>query len=265
MDFKKAFFRIILFGTLLGLLLLGAGNVLHLSQGSLLLALTAAYAVFVIVFIPYQYRKGRLLNNKMGNLMQKLYEGNTQEYIQGIKGLLKDTDNDYFKAILSINMTAGYTAEGKFEEAISYLEAIDANKIDKRSHMVLYHNIACNAFWAGETKKACVIMEMHKQLLEKGLESGYSKNSFCETFALWHFAKGDSKGGFDYLQRVLSDQQARDIDKQFAQLTWAKQKLAEGEKKEAKEFLEKVLFETKIPFLKQESNRILQQLQTEEV
>lgn len=263
MDFKKIFFRILFFGILLGVLMFVVGKLFHLSQHALILALTIAYMIFIIIFLPYQYRKGKLLNNKMGDLMQKLYDGKTKEYIAGIKKLLNEMDNDYFKAILSINMAVGYTAEGEFEKAISYLENIDANKIDKRSHMVLYHNIACNAFWAGETKKACIIMEMHKELLEKGLEMAYSKNSFCETFALWYFAKGDRNSGFVYLEKILSDKYAKDMDREFAQLIWAKEKLADGEKKEAKTFLEKIFAETKMPYLKEESSRILKQLETE--
>ena len=153
MDFKKIFFRILFFGILLGVLMLVVGKLFHLSQHALILALTIAYMIFIIIFLPYQYRKGKLLNNKMGDLMQKLYDGKTKEYIAGIKKLLNEMDNDYFKAILSINMAVGYTAEGEFEKAISYLENIDANKIDKRSHMVFIITLLAMPFGQEKQKK----------------------------------------------------------------------------------------------------------------
>ena len=66
-----------------------------------------------------------------------------------------------------------------------------------------------------------------------------------------------------YLEKILSDKYAKNMDREFAQLIWAKEKLADGEKKEAKTFLEKIFAETKMPYLKEESSRILQQLETE--
>lgn len=257
---KKTIFRVLLFGILLGILILIVGKVFHLSTNTLLFALSLSYIIFLIIMIPYQIRKRNLLNHKIEILLQQMHNGDIENYITGMKQLLKESENDYLKSILTINMSVGYTLKGDFEKANTYLEKIDANTIDKRSQMVLYHNIALNSFWAGENKKACVIMESHKNILQQGLESQYFKNSFSETFALWCFAEGKRKQGFDYLETIINDQNAKLLEKQSAQVIWAKQKMIDNQLEQAEQLLQKIVSETQIPYLKKEAQQLLHQI-----
>lgn len=257
---KKTISRILFFGILLAILMLIVGKVFHLSTNTLIFALSLSYFIFLIIIIPYQMRKRNLLNHKIEVLLQKMRNGDIEDYITGMKALLNEAENDYLKAILTINMSVGYTLKGEFEKANSYLDKIDASTIDKRSQMVLYHNIALNAFWAGETKKACVIMESHKKILQQGLESHYFKNSFSETFALWSFAEGKREQGFGYLENIINDQNAKLLERQAAQVIWAKQKMIDKQFEQAEQLLQKIVSETQIPYLKKEAEQLLHQL-----
>lgn len=260
MNLKNTIVRVLFFGILLGILMMIVGKVFHLSKGALFMALIISYIVFVIILIPYQMRKGKLLTHKIDILLRQLNKGDIENYIIGMKKLLNETENDYLKSMLTMNMAIGYTLKGEFEQANAHLECIDTNSVDKRTQMVLYHNIALNAFWAGETKKACIIMESHEDILKTGLESSYFKNSFGETFALWSFAMGKREQGFTYLENIIKDETAKSLEKQSAQVLWAKEKIADNEIAESEELLKYLFDNTKIPYIKKEAENILQKL-----
>ncbi len=126
--------------------------------------------------------------------------------------------------------------------------------------MLLYNNITLNIFWAGETKKACVIMECHKDFLKEGLKLPYFKNSFGETFALWSFALGKREQGFTYLENIIKEETAKSMERQSAQVLWAKEKIADNEITEAEKLLKYIFDNTQIPYIKKEAENILQKL-----
>ncbi|MEY8320847.1 hypothetical protein AAK894_07140 [Lachnospiraceae bacterium 46-61] len=260
MNFKNAIIRILFFGILLSILMMIVGKIFDLSKTTLFMTLIISYIIFIIIMIPYQMRKGNLLTHKIEVLSHQLQKGDIENYIIGMKKLLNEIENNYLKSILTINMAIGYTLKGEFEQANLYLECIDIESIDKRSQMILYHNIALNAFWAGETKKACIIMESHKDVLKVGLESPYFKNSFRETFALWSFAIGKREQGFTYLENIINEETAKSLEKQSAQVLWAKEKIADNEITEAENLLKYIFDNTKIPYIKDEAKNILQKL-----
>lgn len=260
MNLKKTIVRIFFFGILLGILIFIIGILFHLSKSTLFMALFISYIIFIIIVIPYQIRKRNLLNHKMELLLQQMYTGNIQEYITGMEQFLENADNNYLKSILTINMSIGYTVLGKFKKANYYLEQIDVNTIDKIGQMVLYHNVALNYFWSGEVKKACVIMELHQNLLQKGLQYSYLKNNFSETFALWYFARGKRQQAFAYLENVINDKTAKPLQKQAAEVIWAREKIADGEIVSSQQILQTVLSETNMPYLKKEAQNILNTL-----
>lgn len=260
MNLKNTIVRIIFFGILLGILMFIIGKIFHLSKNTLFMILLFSYIVFIMIVIPYQIRKRNLLNHKMEVLLQQMHKGNIQQYITGMTQLLENADNDYLKSILTINLSIGYTVKGEFKKSNHYLEQIDAHTIDKMGQMVLYHNIALNYFWAGETKKACVIMELHQNLLQKGLQYPYLKNSFSETFALWYFAQNKRQQAFTYLEDVINDKNAKPLQKQAVEVIWAREKIADGEIASSQQILQTVLSETNMPYLKKEAQNILNTL-----
>ena len=260
MNLKNTIIRVLFFGVLLGILMMIVGRVFHLSEDSLFMTLIISYIVFIIIMIPYQMRKRKLLTHKMGALLRKLDKGDIDNYIIGMKKLLNETEDKYLKSMLTINMAIGYTLKGEFEQANAYLECIDVNSIDKRSQMLLYNNVTLNIFWAGETKKACVIMESHKDFLKEGLKLPYFKNSFGETFALWSFALGKREQGFTYLENIIKEETTKSMEKQSAQVLWAKEKIADNEITEAEKLLKYIFDNTQIPYIKKEAENILQKL-----
>ncbi len=260
MNLKNTIARILFFGILLGILMFIISKVFHLSKSTLFMALLISYVVFIMIVIPYQIRKRNLLNHKMELLLQQLYAGNIQHYITGMKQISENADNDYLKSILTINMSIGYTVLGEFKKANHYLEQIDASTIDKLGQMILYHNIALNYFWSGEIKKACVIMELHQNLLQKGLQYPYLKNSFSEAFALWRFAQGKREEAFVYLEDVINDKTAKPLQRQAVELIWAREKIADGQITPSQQMLQTILSETNMPYLKKEAQNILNTL-----
>lgn len=254
---KKIIIRAFTFGLPLGLLMFVVGKIFHLSTVTLLWTLILSYIVFIAIMIPYYSRKKKLLNHKIDVLLKEMNKGNIEQYIEGMEKLFNEEDNAYVKAVLAINVSVGYTLKGDFEQAIAHLEQIDINSVDKRSQMVLYHNIASNAFWAGEIKKACVIMELHQNILQQGLQSPYFKNSFGETFALWFFAKGKREEGFAFLENIMQDKGAKALQRQSATVIWIKEKIADKQIEQALPLLNKIFPEIKVPYLKKEAEKLL--------
>ena len=129
MNLKNTIVRVLFFGVLLGTLMMIVGRVFHLSKCSLFMTLIISYIVFIIIMIPYQMRKRKLLTHKMGALLRKLDKGDIDNYIIGMKKLLNETEDKYLKSMLTINMAIGYTLKGEFAQANTYLECIDVNNI----------------------------------------------------------------------------------------------------------------------------------------
>ena len=258
MNRKKTITRILFFGILLGILMFIIGNLFHLPKKTIYSILLISYIIFIAIVIPYQIRKVSLLNHKIEILLQKMYQGEIENYILEMGKILEHTDNDYLKSVLIINRSIGYTLKGEFKTSNDYLERIDKNSINKASQTILYHNIALNYFLLGETKKACTIMELHKEILQKGLE--LYPDSFSETFALWAFAKEEKEQGFTYLKNVMNSKTAKPSEKQAVSLIWAKQKILDNEITEAKNILQNIVSESHIPYLKKEAENILERL-----
>lgn len=257
---KKTIIHILFWGIGLGFIMLIIGYGFHLSKNTMFMMLFIGYLMGIGLAIPYQIRKVHLLNHKIEGLLQKMYQGEIDTYMIEMDKILEHTENDYLKSILRINQCIGYTLKGEFATSNDYLEKIDKHTIDKASQAILYHNIALNCFWLGEEKKACTIMELHKEILQKGLE--LYPNRFSETFAYWSFAKGQKEQGFTYLEHVMHSETAKPFEKQAVILLWAKQKIAEKKQiAEAKKMLQEIIAETNMPYLKKEAQKILENIE----
>ena len=98
MNLKNTIIRVLFFGVLLGILMMIVGRVFHLSEDSLFMTLIISYIVFIIIMIPYQMRKRKLLTHKMGALLRKLDKGDIDNYIIGMKKLLNETEDKIGRA-----------------------------------------------------------------------------------------------------------------------------------------------------------------------
>ncbi len=102
------------------------------------------------------------------------------------------------------------------------------------------------------------------KFITKGLQYSYLKNNFSETFALWYFAQGKRQQAFAYLENVINDKTAKPLQKQAAEVIWAREKIADGEIVSSQQILQTVLSETNMPYLKR-STKYTQYIETIEV
>ena len=103
-------------------------------------------------------------------------------------------------------------------------------------------------------------MELYQNLLQKGLQYPYLKNSFSEAFALWRFAQGKREEAFVYLEDVINDKTAKPLQRQAVELIWAREKIADGQITPSQQMLQTILSETNMPYLKKEAQNILNTL-----
>ena len=71
---------------------------------------------------------------------------------------------------------------------------------------------------------------------------------------------GKREQGFTYLENIIKEETAKSMEKQSAQVLWAKEKIADNEITEAEKLLKYIFDNTQIPYIKKEAENILQKL-----
>lgn len=126
----------------------------------------ACFVVIGCVLVNFFYNQFYM--NKVKKLLNQLYEGESQEFIDGMKTLLKTAKGQTLRTILLLDLTVGYIEQERFRAAISILEKIpDKNLRHSVTKLVHGINLCISYAKGGQVEKAYALYDKNQALFQK--------------------------------------------------------------------------------------------------
>lgn len=105
---------------------------------------------------------------RMGKLMKLIQEERNQEFVDGVKALLKTAKGKHLRTILEVNLAAGYLGTGEKERTVAILEAIPEIRLKRGVQRLLHRiNLFAGYFESGQYEKALAVYYENQPLFEK--------------------------------------------------------------------------------------------------
>jgi len=163
---KKRVRNIILSGLLFGGILFMIRMVFQLSEEEVWQYYILASGIIIVgamgINITYQIKLMKKLK-RFETILRD--EENPDKFIEENESLLRTLKSDYNRALININLSAGYCDKGDYETAKKILLSIPLKHIKGINRVIYYMNLAYTYFRLEESQKALTILEQQKKAL----------------------------------------------------------------------------------------------------
>ncbi len=209
------------------------------------LALLIFLGVFSFAVQVFFFRRATVFQDKMTQAISAFMEScDTQTYFRTMNDLMREEKNAPYRNVLKINISMGYSYYGDFQKANALLEEVVALPMAPITQAIVWNNMASNDFCMGEISKGCAIMTEQEDLLNQYRKEPSCGSGIAQTFAMWHFALGETEKGKAALAEAMETAEY-EADRDLCHLMEAEQEILAGNTEQAKTVLES-LFKTPI-------------------
>ncbi len=226
-------------------------------EGSARIAAIAILLALGISVLAWAARRNAKGSRQVEALLDILYkEADPEKFIRASQEALKKAKHRTLKSTLTLNLAVGYTASGRYDEAICTLKEMNVSLADKVSKTMYYLNAASCYAEKGAATEALEAYSLAKPLLEK-TEKELPAGHILLTRGLLYFAEGKYEDALETFERARS----RGFDERHTmtklQLFEARAYTKLGKTKEARTLYGKILQKKTYPFLLQKAKEEL--------
>lgn len=197
---RTAFWIIILSGSLLLGVAVGALNVGPAVKNALLIVWLGAVAVAAVAIDLLWYRA---FNRRLEALQPILAEERDPDrYIQEISALLEGKRSPQLRGVLLINLCAAYCDKKEYDTAKALLMQVNPKKLAPVNRLVYWADLAYIHFHLQEDTQACAILTQQQNMLLRFKDSPHFGGLIAILFVFQRVSQGNKDGAKALLEQA---------------------------------------------------------------
>lgn len=161
---KRRMLRMIAMGVALGLVLLAVQQALRIPSQLFLKGYWIAGGLVVLGAAALNLLYTRRYHRRMQVAAPLLEEGRYREYLAAVEALLRTARGRYLRAILTINLCAGYAGLKEYNRAIQLLEGLEEQRLPRVAKAVYRLNLCHCYFYTLQGDKAMALYRASQQI-----------------------------------------------------------------------------------------------------
>lgn len=196
----KHYLRVVLFGVCLGIFLVFVQRqIFHVETGEFLHWYWIAGALVVAGAVAFNILYVARYGKKMREASALLEAGENQAYINAMEALREKARGRYLKALIGLNLSAGYCAAKRYSQAISLLEPLPESWLRPDAKMVRRLNLCVCYFHSGQAAKGLALYDESREIFAPFRDSAY----YGWNMAMLDMLAGLAQGRYEEVQAML--------------------------------------------------------------
>ncbi|HEY5584596.1 MAG TPA: hypothetical protein VIK78_08895 [Ruminiclostridium sp.] len=233
-------------------------------QLEIIIPIFALIIVTVLIWMfTYTILKFIKFNKEVIRLLKILYEEtNAEKYIIETKATISKTKNKLYKLHFSLNLAAGYEANGDYQKAIDHIKGLNINNASGIYKALYYNNLAFFYFETDDFQSAIQTFLEGEKFTSKRIENSNFSGALLHTKGIIEYAKGNLTSSEELLERSKLQVNANNHLVTSANLYLAKICLQTSRIQKARLLLDYNLLQKLLPNILSETKKVLAEMES---